>query len=285
MPNDREHVRAYYAALGAREWERLERPHDGAVEYLVTIDALERHLPPNSQVLDIGGGPGRYAIALAQRGHLVTLADLSPELVSLARDKIDAARVADRIAEVVMADACDLSRWADASFDAALSLGPLYHLTTADERSAAARELARVVKPGGVVFVAAMPRLAFLRRTIALPDERHHLEDPEWLRRVLDEGIFENEVPGRFSLGYGAEPGEIEGLLEGHGFAVAETLAAESLSLGVEHEVGEMLAAGDGSAVAVRRLMIRLAGDARLLGSAGHLLLVAQRRSNGSPSN
>ncbi len=83
---------AYYASLGEREWQRLERPADGAVEYAVTLAALERHLTRDSAILDIGGGPGRYAIALAERGHRVTLADLSAEMLEIAREKVHAVR-------------------------------------------------------------------------------------------------------------------------------------------------------------------------------------------------
>jgi hypothetical protein len=57
--------------------------------------------------------------------------------------------------------------------------------------------------------VAFMPRYALLRRTLALPDERQHLSDPHWLERLLQHGIFENDVPGRFTHGYGAQPAEI----------------------------------------------------------------------------
>ena len=49
-------------------------------EFAVTLRALDEHLPPPpAHILDCGGGPGRYAIALAQRGYTVTLFDLSPE--------------------------------------------------------------------------------------------------------------------------------------------------------------------------------------------------------------
>ena len=276
-PSSRSVVRAYYASLGEREWQRLDQAEEGAVEFAVTIAALERHLPPEAAVLDIGGGPGRYAIALAERGHSVTLADLSPDLLAIAREKVQAARADHAVREIVQADACDLSRWATGTFDAALSLGPFYHLTEESERATAARELARVVRLGGVVFVAAMPRLAFLSRTIALPDERHHLLDASWLRRLLEDGVFENDVPGRFSLGYGVQPGEIERLLEGHGFAVLERLSVESVSVGVERQVGEVLDAGGPVAEALGRLMIDLAGDERLLGAARHLLVIGRR--------
>ena len=168
-------VRAYYANFGEREWARLESPDDGAVEFAITCHTLATHLPSEARVLDIGGGPGRYAIWLAQRGHRVVLADLSPELLSIARAKIVQAGVEAMVEEIVEADACDLSLWADDSFDAVLSLGPFYHLPDAEDRHSAAAELGRVLRPGGPAFVALMPRYAFLRRTLAISDERYHL--------------------------------------------------------------------------------------------------------------
>lgn len=52
-------VRAYYEWYGEREWSRLERPADGALEF-----AINRHLTantcrtfPGARVLDLGGGP------------------------------------------------------------------------------------------------------------------------------------------------------------------------------------------------------------------------------------
>lgn len=44
-------------------------------------------------------------------------------------------RIANQIGEIVEADARDLSRWGDASFDAVLSLGPFYHLPDRLDRS------------------------------------------------------------------------------------------------------------------------------------------------------
>jgi SAM-dependent methyltransferase len=275
--SDRSRVRAYYAAFGDREWERLERPADGAVEFAVTTAALERHLPPGSRILDIGGGPGRYALWLADRAHTVSLADLSPELLAIARGKISAAPGGDRVVEVIEADACDLSRWPAATFDAALSLGPFYHLIEAAERTTAARELARVVRPGGLVFVAAIPRLAYLTRTVGLADEHHHLLDPAWLDRLLVDGVFENEIPGRFGLGYGVQPGELEALLAGQGFEPLEMLSAESLSVGVEAQVGEVIATDDRMSRTLLRILMEHAGDDRLLGITRHVLFVGRR--------
>jgi len=111
-------VREYYAAFGMREWQRLETA-EGIVEFAVNTHFLDRFLPTTGRVLDLGGGPGRYAEWLAKRGLRVVLADASPELLEIARSRI----ASPLVEEIATADARDLSRWDNASFDAALLLG------------------------------------------------------------------------------------------------------------------------------------------------------------------
>src|SRR5919199_782663 len=202
----RDDVRAYYQGCGDREWTRLATA-EGSVEFAVNTHTIAAYLPPGARVLDMGGGPGRYALRLAERGHRVVLADLSPELLAIARAKVAASAAGALVEEIVEADACDLGRWPDGSFDAALSLGPFYHLPAPAERDRAAAELARVLRPAGLAFVALMPRYAFLRRTLSLPDERQHLSQPEFVERVLERGVFINDVPDRFTGGEGVGPG------------------------------------------------------------------------------
>lgn len=270
-------VRAYYASLGEREWARLESPDDGRVEFLVTCHTLSAHLAPRSRVLDIGGGPGRYAIWLAEQGHRVVLADLSPELLAIARSRIDEAGVGKTVAEIVEADACDLSRWADASFDAVLCLGPFYHLTDPGDRDLAADELCRVLRPGGPAFVALMPLYAFLRRTFAMADERRHLADPEFVAWLLDGGVFINDVPGRFTNGYGVRPTEVAPFFERHGFETLKLLSTEGILVGIQGTLREMAEHDEAAYRAGRDLLLRTASDPSILGLATHLLYVGRR--------
>src|SRR5205085_5156143 len=61
-----EEVKAYYAGFAEREWARLDNPADGQLEFAVTCDVLARHLPVGARGLDLGGGPARYALGIAQ---------------------------------------------------------------------------------------------------------------------------------------------------------------------------------------------------------------------------
>jgi 2-polyprenyl-3-methyl-5-hydroxy-6-metoxy-1,4-benzoquinol methylase len=46
---------------------------------------LQRHLPANASVLDVGGGSGVHATWLAEQGHHVRLIDPIPRHVATAR--------------------------------------------------------------------------------------------------------------------------------------------------------------------------------------------------------
>src|SRR5688500_2149935 len=74
---------AHYGAAG--EADRLSRGA-GALEFARSWELLARFLlPPPAVVFDIGGGPGRYAFALAADGYTVHLIDLLPLHIEQAR--------------------------------------------------------------------------------------------------------------------------------------------------------------------------------------------------------
>jgi SAM-dependent methyltransferase len=146
-------LRAHYA-LG-EERGRLDAGH-GRLEFARTTEIILRHLPPApALVADIGGGPGRYSLWLAGLGYRVEHRDLVPLHVSqLAQDASGLAGL-----RTAVGDARDLDL-ADASAEAALLLGPLYHLRRRAERLRALGEARRVVRPGGPVFAAVISRWA-----------------------------------------------------------------------------------------------------------------------------
>src|SRR5258708_804802 len=99
-------VQAYYANSAEREWQRLTT-NEGAVEFAVNTHFLTVYLPHSARVLDIGGGPGRYTLWLTERQHRVVLADLSPALLAIARERVAADLNGGRIEAIVEADARD----------------------------------------------------------------------------------------------------------------------------------------------------------------------------------
>lgn len=267
----------YYASFGDREWERLTWP-EGRLEVAITKDAFARHLETEAHILDIGGGAGRWTVELAGQGHRLTLADLSPVLLDIARRKISEHGLANRVEEVCEADVCDLQHWADSRFDVVLCLGPFYHLTEAGDRDKAARELHRVLKPGGLAFVAFMSVYSFLRRVLALSDEREFLNDEAFVRRLTQEGVFENRVQGRFDSGYGTNPEQAMALLDRHGFDCIELLSNTGFAASSAESIAKLENDSPAAYQRVMQLVVESARDKSNLGSSVHMLYVGRKR-------
>ncbi|WP_336645479.1 class I SAM-dependent methyltransferase [Microbacterium sp. USHLN186] len=152
-------IQSYYAEVFDEHARLTTRSPQGPVEFLRTQEIVRARLAPG-RVVDIGGGSGIHARALQRDGFDVQMIDPVPRHVEQARSDGLHAQVADA-REVPFPD--DV-------FDGALMLGPLYHLSSRDDRLQALREAARVVAPGGFVFAAGLSRyIAFGMATLGRP--------------------------------------------------------------------------------------------------------------------
>lgn len=98
------------------------------------------------RILDAGCGPGLYARELVAGGaESVVGIDVSPEMVRLATQEVRGS-VEFRVHDL----ARPLDWLGDGSFDAALMALVIHHI---DDRVAALREIARVLRPGGCLVV------------------------------------------------------------------------------------------------------------------------------------
>ncbi len=141
-----------------QEAQRLQQGL-GQLELIRTQELLNRHLPPPPAVIfDVGGGAGVYACWLAQQGYEVHLIDVVPLHVEQAL-QASQAQPDHPLASATVGDARQLDR-ADASVDAVLLLGPLYHLIARRDRINALQEAHRISKPNGLVFAAGISRFA-----------------------------------------------------------------------------------------------------------------------------
>ncbi len=262
-------VERYYDEHAEREWNRLERHR---TEFAVTMRALAEYLPkPPARILDIGGGPGRYAISLARQGYEVTLSDLSQ--ANLALGKVRAAEAGVALAGYVHANALDLSVFPDAAFDAALLMGPLYHLLQDEDRRQAIREARRVLKDGGLLFATFICRYAPLRDAAKYnPDQLTANRD--LFQGILETGVMRVKRGSGFTDTYFAHPAEIVPLLEGSRFTTLDLIAAEGVVSMIEEKVNEL----QGEAwEAWVELNYRLGRDPSVHGCAEHLLYVGRK--------
>jgi SAM-dependent methyltransferase len=215
-------LRAYYER--GEERSRLTAGH-GRLEFIRTTEIISRRLPPApALVADIGGGPGRYALWLAGLGYRVEHRDLMPLHVRQLRDEGRAAGLGGLRTAVGDARELDLD---DASVDAVLLLGPLYHLRERSDRVGALREARRIVRPGGPVFAAAISRWApridgQLRERLY---ERYpHMSD--LTAEVERTGRLPPVHPGSFA-GFCHRPRQLRGEVREAGLAVADLVGVE----------------------------------------------------------
>ncbi|HEX4929832.1 MAG TPA: class I SAM-dependent methyltransferase [Gaiellaceae bacterium] len=102
---------------------------------------LVSRLPPGGHVLDVATGTGLVAAELLRRGYEVTGVDQSTGMLEVARQRFgDSVQLVEASAESLPFE--------DASFD---HVTVTYLMRYVSDQSATAAELARVVRPGGVV--------------------------------------------------------------------------------------------------------------------------------------
>ncbi len=236
----------------------------------MTLRTLDEFLPPTpAAILDVGGGPGRYTIALAQRGYAVTLADLSRGNVAFARER--AAEASVTLAGTAHADARDLSRFADATFDAVLLMGPLYHLLDEPDRRAAVGEALRVLRPGGRLFAAFITRYAPLRFW-GKYNPQFAFENREAFETMIAEGRGPN-LAG-FTDAYLERPEAVVPFMESAGVATIALIGCEGVVSMIRDRINEL--SGEAWEYWVD-INYRLAKDPSTHGIAEHLLHVGSK--------
>jgi ubiquinone/menaquinone biosynthesis C-methylase UbiE len=220
VPNE---VISYYDRSGE---ERRLQSDIGQLEFVRTQEIIQRHiLGTASQVLDIGGGAGVYAFWLASLGYVVHLIDATP--LHIEQAKVVQSSSKHPLASVQVGDARQLTN-RDNSIDVVLLLGPLYHLTDFVERLTALREAYRVLKPGGLLFAAAISRFSSFLDGI----RQSRFNDAEFMRIVetdLLNGQHRNlsGQPGYFTTAYLHHPDEFGKEVSEAGFVDVAVLAIE----------------------------------------------------------
>lgn len=277
-PAERGALHAYYER--GDELDRLVAGV-GVVEFARTKEILLEHFPDQPAVVaDIGGGPGRYALWLAELGFRVHLRDVVPLHIDQAREAAEHIHAADAIdaIDAAVGDALDVDL-GDASVDVTLLLGPLYHLPERRDRLRALAEARRIVRPGGLVAVAAISRWA--ARLHGVLADRLYVERPDALDRLPAaerSGHFRPLHPGSFT-GFAHRPRQLAAEIRAAGLELIDLVNVEGPTA-LLTDIDQRMADPHHAAVVLdtARAVQRIP---ELLGTGPHLMAIARRPAAG----
>jgi cyclopropane-fatty-acyl-phospholipid synthase len=189
----------YSCAIFSRGASSLEEAQETKLEMVCT----KLDLQPGQRVLDIGCGWGSFAWhAAARHGVKVVGITLSPPQAEVGRRRAAELGLGDRV-DIRVADYRELT---DEPFDAVASIGMVEHVG-ANQIDVYARQVARLVKPGGRILNHGIARLRHSDREAGPFSERYVFPDaaPLHLSRIqlaLERAGIETEHVEGFASDY-----------------------------------------------------------------------------------
>jgi SAM-dependent methyltransferase len=260
-------ILAYYERGLERDRLRTGR---GVLEFLRTQEILRRVLPSApARIADVGGGAGIHASWLARDGHEVTVVE--PVELHVQQASTASGEQPDAPFDAVLGDARSLP-FASSSLDAALLLGPLYHLPDRDDRIKALTEAKRVVQAGGLVVAAGITRFGTWLDALA----RDLFLDPEF-RAIAEQDLRDGQhraVEDRwFTTSFFHRPDELVDECRAGGLDVVEFVAVEGPSWFLP-DLPERLADPARREV-VLEVLRAIEHEPSLMGASGHFLAIA----------
>jgi len=243
-----------------------------SVEFLTTTRVLEPLLLPEDSILDIGAGPGQYALHFGRLGHRVTAIDPVPKHI----DQIQAA-ILEMKSQVDIhsrvGDHTTLVDIKDESFGAVLCFGPLYHLPSEEERTLCVAECIRTAKTGGLIAFAYISKFCiFPYRTMMVPE----LLDKHYVRQLMESGEFPSDDPeSGWTDCYYCSPDEAVALVSQPEIEIVKHVGTDGIGVLVRDMVDNL---DEEQFSAWLDFHFRTCEEPSLLGYSNHGMIVCRKR-------
>nr|WP_286184106.1 class I SAM-dependent methyltransferase [Clostridium sp. CCUG 7971] len=223
-----EELKKYYEDYD--EDSRLIKDKAHNVEFITTVNYLDKYIKNDNKILEVGAGTGRYSFYYSEKGVNVTALELCEKHVEIMKGK--SSSNSSNI-EIIQGNVLDLSMFNDNTFDVILCLGPLYHLTTEKDRDTCIKECLRVLKPKGVLAISYTNRLSqFIKMMHRNKDNINDIE----LKRVVEHGC---EFGDSRDVFYFSNYDEIEALMNSNSIEKLHHLGTDGVSDLLRNEVNQ----------------------------------------------
>jgi len=246
------------------EWERLQRHR---IEFDITKRYLDEYIVgENLDIFDIGGGPGRYSIYLAEKGHKVTLLDLSKRNIEVAKEK--SAEKGITLEDYIHGNALELDKH-EKKYDVILLMGPLYHLIKESDRKAAVEVALNLLKPGGIIFASFISKYAPIQDYLKGP---YPIESVDRLLGYLRDGVHDGE--SGFTTAYFFDYKEAKNLMNSFGLKELAFVGIENILASKENEIYKL---DENEYKKWLEICYQLGKDENLMGTSEHYLYIGRK--------
>ena len=271
---DVDKIAAYYDEKVLEEYRRLTISPLHEAEFVLTTDLLQEYIRPNTHVLDVGSGPGKYAEYLIQAQDCqVGLVDISEKALEEFKTRI-LPNQRKNVLFTTKASATNLDFLPDCSFDHVLLMGPLYHLLEEQERERSLTECNRALKTGGMIFASyispyiVIPR--FLNEAFSL------IENNEIVSKVVNQGLIESPLLSGFIDHYRCWPSQAKATMEIAGFETIRLRNLEGVGMFFRDQQKQALAEQN-KKEAWFNILRQTCENPDLLGATIHFLYVGRK--------
>lgn len=208
-----------------KEEERLTTNNARKIEFITTTRVLNELFRNHTKILDCAAGTGAYAFYFAEQGYDVTATDITPRHIEIIRSKLTGKNYA---MDTAVLDATDMNVFADETFDVVLNMGPFYHLITETQREKCISESLRVLKKGGLLVTAYIPRY-YVFQLVAMTNDKYL--DAELAQQIIQTGVLRHDDEKCFWTDtYYSTKDEMERIYKTHGIEIIDHFAQDGLT-------------------------------------------------------
>ena len=235
----------------------------------ITWRLVKPHLPRDlsAQCIDLGCGTGKWGLKTLKTGFATTFLDNSPGMIEQVIAKLAELGPKGRKGTALVADIVDMSALPSEQFSLAMAMGD--PLSICSDPVRATREIARILKPGGIACVTADNRYGGIDHYI----ERGNLDALEEYIRSGKTRWLTNEKEEQFELST-FTPAQLRRLFEA---ADLEVLAVTGKTIIPVRDNRRLLEHPDAMERLVR-LELELQKDPASAGRCGHLQITARKK-------
>jgi SAM-dependent methyltransferase len=242
----------------AKEEDVAEKARSLRVE--MPREFIKRYIKKSDIALDAGGGTGINAIMMAKLCKKVTLLDISPKILKIAKANIRKTKL-DKKIDIVEGDITNLKQFKDGQFSFIVCVGDSISYVL-EKRFQAMRELLRVAKKGAFLVIGCDSKYGFMRLYLS----KGNLNEAIKMNKVHEAHCPMGPKTHVYSID------EMKNLLEKNGCKILEIASAPTMSDTFDKKIYY-----EKKWSKLKKLELELCKKPELLGMGHHLLFIAKK--------